>query len=324
MFSAAAARIIAGAAVILAAATTPLAAIAQYPERPVRILVPYQPGGATDIVARLVAQKLTEDFKRPVIVENRPGAAGMIAVTAVANATPDGYTILVDAPGVVLNPSLYRKIPYDPKDLQPVAQLMATPFVIVAHPGLPIRSVTELAEYARKNAGKFNVAAGGNSTQLAGEMFRLIANVEFTFVPYKGVAPAATSLLTGETQLLFSDLTSVAQLITSGRLRAIAVAGAMRSSMLPDVPTARETGMPEYVVMQWFGTFVPAATPPDIVRRINAAINRVVMLPDVVARLAALGAEPVTLSVEAFSQFYRDELVRWKDVVARAKMPLID
>ena len=324
MFGTAAARCIAGAAVVLAAATAPLTAIAQYPERLVRMLVPYQAGGATDIVARLVAQKLAEDFKRPVIVENRAGAAGMIAVSAVANATPDGYTILVDAPGIVINPSLYRKISYDPKDLQPVAQLMAAPFVIVANPGVPIRNVTELAEYARKNAGKFNVATAGTSTQLAGEMFRLIASVEFTFVPYKGAAPGATALMSGEAQLMFIDLVSVAQLITSGRLRAIAVAGEKRSPMLPDVPTAQETGMPEFVLAQWFGTFVPAATPPDIVRRLNAAINRVVTLPDVAARLAALGAEPVTLSVEAFNQFYRDELARWKDVVSRAKIPLIE
>lgn len=324
MFDAAALRIIAVAAVVLAAATTPLRAIAEYPDRPVKILVPYQAGGVTDFVARLVAQKLAEEFKQPVIVENRPGAGGMIAVTAVARAAPDGYTILVDAPGVVLNPSLYRKISYDPKDLQPVAQLMTSPFVIVANPNVPIRSVTEIAEYARKNASKFNVATAGNSTLLAGEMFRLIANVEFTFVPYNGAAPASMSVVSGDTQLMFSDLTSFGQHITSGQLRAIAVAGERRSPMLPDVPTTREAGMPEYVVTSWFGAFVPAATPPDIVRRLNAAINRVVMLPDVVARLAALGAEPVTLSVEAFSQFYRDELVRWKDVVSRAKVPLID
>lgn len=324
MFDAAALRIIAVAAVVLAAATTPLRAIAEYPDRPVKILVPYQAGGVTDFVARLVAQKLAEEFKQPVIVENRPGAGGMIAVTAVARAAPDGYTILVDAPGVVLNPSLYRKISYDPKDRQPVAQLMTSPFVIVANPNVPIRSVTEIAEYARKNASKFNVATAGNSTLLAGEMFRLIANVEFTFVPYNGAAPASMSVVSGDTQLMFSDLTSFGQHITSGQLRAIAVAGERRSPMLPDVPTTREAGMPEYVVTSWFGAFVPAATPPDIVRRLNAAINRVVMLPDVVARLAALGAEPVTLSVEAFSQFYRDELVRWKDVVSRAKVPLID
>jgi tripartite-type tricarboxylate transporter receptor subunit TctC len=324
MFSAAASRIIASAAVALAAATTSLPAIAEYPERAIKILVPYQAGGATDLVARLVAQKLTEEFKQPVIVENRPGAGGMIAVTAVARAAPDGYTILVDAPGVVLNPSLYRKASYDPKDLQPVAQLMTSPFVIVANPSVPIHSVTDIAEYARKNASKFNVATAGNSTLLAGEMFRLIANVDFTFVPYNGAAPASMSVVTGDTQLMFSDMTSFGQLIASGRLRAIAVAGDKRLPMLPGVPTTREAGMPEYVVTSWFGAFVPAATPPDIVRRLNAAMNRAVMLPDVIARLAAFGAEPVTLSVEAFSQFYRDELARWKDVVSRAKMPPID
>lgn len=324
MFNRAAARIIATAAVVLAAAQTPLPAFAEYPERPVKMLVGYQAGGATDILARLLAQKLTEEFKRPFIVENRTGAAGMIAVSAVAHAPPDGYTILVDAPGIVLNPSLYHKISYDPKDLQPVAQLMSTPFVIITHPSTQIRGVTELADYARKNAGKLNVATAGNSTRLAGEVFRLMANLEFTFVPYKGGAPGGNSVAAGETQLMFIDLTSVAQLITSGRVRAIVVAGDKRSPMLPEVPTARETGMPEYVVLQWFGAFVPAPTPSEIVHRINAAINRAVMLPDFVARLAAVGAEPVSSSVETFSQFYRDELLRWKDVVSRAKMPLID
>jgi tripartite-type tricarboxylate transporter receptor subunit TctC len=324
MLTAAASRIFAGAAVALAASSMPLSASAEYPERPVKILVPYQAGGATDFVARLVAQKLTEEFNQPVIVENRPGAGGMIAVSAVARSAPDGYTILIDAPGVVLNPSLYRKISYDPKDLQPVAQLMTSPFVIAANPNVPIRSVSDIAEYARKNASKFNVATAGNSTLLAGEMFRLMANVEFTFVPYNGAAPASMSVVSGETQLMFSDLTSFGQLLSGGRLRAIAVASEKRSPMLPDVPTTRETGMPEYLVSSWFGAFVPAATPPDIVRRLNAAMNRAVMLPDVTARLAALGAEPVASSVEAFTQFYRDELLRWRDVVSRAKVPLIE
>jgi tripartite-type tricarboxylate transporter receptor subunit TctC len=324
MFSAAAARIIVGAAAVIAAATMSLPAIAEYPERPVKIVVPYQAGGATDILARLLAQKLSEEFKRSFIVENKTGAAGMIGVTAVATAPADGYTILVDAPGVVLNPSLYRKISYDPKDLQPVAKLIEVPFVIITNPNVPIRNVTDLADYARKNAGKFNVASAGNSTQLAGEVFRLMANVEFTFVPYKGAAPAGLSVVSGETEVMFSDLTSVAQLIKGGRLRAIAVAGERRSPMLPEVPTARETGMPDYVVSQWFGALVPAATPPDIVRQLNTAINRVIMQPDFVAALANLGAEPVASSVEGFTKFYRDELVRWKDVVARAKMPLSD
>ncbi len=319
-----ASRIVAGVAIVLAALIAPLSAFAQYPDRPVKIVVPYQAGGATDLIARLVAQKLAEELKQSFIVENRPGAGGMIGVTAVARAAPDGYTILVDAPGIVLNPSLYRNVSYDPKDLQPVAQLMTSPFVIVANPSVPIRSVNEIADYARKNASKFNVATAGNSTLLAGQMFRLLTNAEFTFVPYNGAAPASMSVVSGDTQLMFSDMTSFGQNISSGRLRAIAVAGEKRLALLPDVPTTREAGMPDYVVTSWFGAFVPTGTPPDIVRRLNAAINRAVTMPDVITRLAALGAQPATLSVDEFSQFYSAELVRWKDVVSRAKVPLID
>jgi len=308
----------------MTAITTSPFALAAYPERPVRILVPYQPGGATDFVARLVAQKLSEEFKQPFVVENRPGAGGMIAVSAVAKAAPDGYTILIDAPGVVLNPSLYRKVSYDPKELQPVAQLMTSPFVIVTNPNLPIRNIGDVADYARKNATKFNVATAGNSTLLAAQMFRLLANVELTFVPYSGAAPASMSVVSGDTQIMFSDLSSFGQLISTGRLRAIAVASERRSPLLPEVPTTREAGMPDYVVSSWFGAFVPALTPPEIVRRLNDAINRAIRLPDVVERLATLGAEPIALGVDDFSKFYRDELVRWKDVISRAKVPLIE
>jgi tripartite-type tricarboxylate transporter receptor subunit TctC len=317
-------RALAGAALVIATITTAPPARAAYPERPVKVLVPYQAGGATDLVARLVAQKLTEEFKQAFIVENRPGAGGMIAVSAVAKAAPDGYTILIDAPGIVLNPSLYRKVLYETKDLQPVAQLMTSPFVIVTNPSLPIRSVDDVADYARKNASKFNVATAGNSTLLAAQMFRLMANVELTFVPYNGAAPASMSVVSGDTQMMLSDLSSFGQLISSGRLRAIAVASDERSPLLPDVPTTREAGMPDYLVSSWFGAFVPAATPIEIVRALHEAFNRAVDSQDVIARLATFGAQPVTQSVDEFSRFYRDEVVRWKDVVTRAKVPLIE
>jgi tripartite-type tricarboxylate transporter receptor subunit TctC len=311
-------------AILLSISFVPPRASAEYPERPVKIVVPYAPGGATDLVARLVAQKIADELKQSFVVENRPGAGGMIGESTVARSVPDGYTVLIDATGVVLNPSLYRRPAYTPNDLLPVAQLMTSPFVIVVNPDVPIRAANDVADYAAKNANKFNVATAGNSTLLAGQLFRLITNADFTFVPYNGAAPASMSVVSGQTQMMFSDLTSFGQNIASGRLRALAVAGEKRLATLPEVPTTREIGMPQYVVSSWFGAFVPAGTPTDIVQRLNVAINRAVMQPDVVARLATLGAEPVTLTVGAFGLFYRNELARWKDVIDKAKIPLLE
>lgn len=307
--------------VLLAASALPPAR-AQYPERPIKLIVPYQAGGGTDIVARLLGPKLTETLKQPIIVENKPGAGGMIAVESVAKASPDGYTMLIDAPGVAMNPSLYRKVLYDPTGLQPVAQLISLPFVIVVNPKVPVKTIKELIDFAKSRPGQTNVAAAGPSTQLAAEMFRLLANIDFTFIPYKGSAPASSSVVSGDTHAMFSDLPSVAQHVASGRLRAIAVSTGKRSPMMPEVPTAAEAGMPEYVVASWYGTFVPGGTSPEIVSKLNAAFNRAVMLPDVSPRLANLGAEPVAQSVEAFSRFFLDELARWKDVVTKARLPL--
>jgi tripartite-type tricarboxylate transporter receptor subunit TctC len=305
-------------------ATVPRVAFADYPDRPIKVIVPYQPGGATDLIARLVAQKVSDDLRQPVVVENRPGAGGMIGESTVAKAPADGYTVLVDATGVALNPSLYRKPAYDPAELQPVAQLMTSPFVVVINPAVPIHGIGEIAGYAKTNAAKFNVATAGNSTLLAAQLFRLLVDTEFTFVPYNGAAPAALSVVTGDTQLMFSDLTSFGQNISSGKLRALAVAGEKRLAALPEVPTAREAGVAGFVVTSWFAAFVPAGTPPEVVQRLNTSMNRAVMQPDVAARLATLGAEPVALSVDGFAKFYRDELARWKDVIKRANVPLIE
>ena len=310
--------------VVLVPATASRPARAEFPEKAIKIVVPYQPGGGNDIVARLLGPKLTEIFKQPIIVENKPGAGGMIAVASVAKASPDGYTMLIDAPGVAMNPSLYRKVLYDPKALQPVAQVISYPQVIVVNPKVPVKNIKELIEFAKSRPGQINVATAGSSSQLSAELFRLLANINFTFIPYKGSAPATASVVSGDTDVMFSDIPSVAQHVISGRVRLIAVSGDKRSPMMPDAPTVTEAGMPEYVIVFWYGMFVPAGTPAEIVTKLNAALNRAVMQPDVVVRLTALGVEPVNNSVEAFSRFFSSELARWKDVVTRAKLPLND
>jgi len=310
--------------VVLVPAIACQSARAEFPERPIKIIIPYLPGGGTDIVARLLGPKLTEALKQPVIVENKPGAGGMIAVESMTKAPPDGYTMLIDSPGISMNPSLYRKVLYDPKALQPVAQVISYPQVIVVNPKVPVRNIKEFIAFAKDKPGQLNVATAGASSQLAGELFRLLANINFTFIPYKGSSPATTSVVSGDTDVMFSDIPSVAQHVNSGRVRLIAVSGDKRSPMMPDAPTAAEAGMPEYVIVFWYGIFVPAGTPADIVVKLNAALNRAVMQPDVVARLTALGVEPVNKSVESFSLFFWEELARWKDVVTRAKVPLND
>ncbi len=313
------------AALSLSALTLAGPALAQYPDRPIRILVGYQPGGGADLTARIVAPKLSELLKVPVLVENRAGAAGMIAEAALAKSAPDGYTLLVDPPGIVMNPALFRKVTYDPlNEIQPVSQLVSLTFVIVTNPEVPARTITELVGVMRDRPRQINVATAGASTQLVAELFRLTTQVDLTFVPYKGSAPASTAVIGGETQVMFSDMPSVAQHIVNGRLRAIAVTGRNRAAGLPEVPTAREGGLTDFEVSSWFGMFAPAGTPAEIVARLNATLNQIVMMPDVVERFARIGAEPANLSVDEFSRFYRSELVRWKDVVTRARIPLND
>jgi tripartite-type tricarboxylate transporter receptor subunit TctC len=317
-----------GALIALATcATFGLSAHAQgtYPDRPIKLLVGYQPGGGADLTARIIAPKLSEMFKVPVVVENRAGASGMIAEGALAKAPPDGYTLLVDPIGIVMNPSLFRKISYDPiNEILPVAQLVTLNFVIVTNPSVPARTISELVEVMRTRPKQINVATAGASTQLTAELFRLTTNVELTFVPYKGSAPASTAVIAGETQVMFSDMPSVAQHISNGRLRAIAVTGSKRAAALPEVPTAKEGGLSNFEVASWFGLFAPAGTPSEIVNKLNAAANEIVMMPDVVPRFERLGAEPSQLSAQEFARIYRSELERWRDVVSRARIPLND
>lgn len=298
------------------------AALAQYPDRLTRIVSPFSPGGGLDIVARLLAPKLSDIYKQPVIVENRTGANGQIANEFVAKSPSDGYTLLIDTLGFAVHPAVTRTLPYDPGAMEPVAQLLALPFVIVVNPKVPAKNVVELVEYARRNPGKLNFAQGGLTNRILGEQFRLQTNTEFTFVPYKGSNPATIAVLTGESDLTITDSATVAPHIASGRLRALAVTSPKRTSLMPDVPTVGEAGVPGYEVTVWYGIFAAAGTPPAVVRRLNAEFNKIVMMPDVAARFTALGAEPVATTPEAFAALVRSQMATVKDVATRAKMPM--
>ncbi|HEY8610864.1 MAG TPA: tripartite tricarboxylate transporter substrate binding protein [Roseomonas sp.] len=289
-----------------------------WPDRPIRLVTPFQPGGGTDIVARLLAPRLGEALGQPVVVENRSGANGVVGVRYVAAAPPDGYTLLLDAPGIVMNASLLREPLYDPVgSFEPIAQILSVPFVIVVNPQLPARTLAEFLALAKSRPRELNIAAGGPSTLLATELYRLQTGVEFTVVPYRGSAPAAAATVAGEVQAMFSDFPSVAGQVAGGLLRPLAVSTRERTPLLPAVPTAQESGAPDYVADIWYGLYAPRGTPAPILARLHGEVQRIVMLPEVRERIAGLGATPVAISPDAFRAHVADEVSRWRDVVVR-------
>jgi tripartite-type tricarboxylate transporter receptor subunit TctC len=308
------------AALVLALCAAPASVAADWPARPVRIVVPYPAGGGTDIVARMVGVKLSESLKQPVIIENKLGANGAIATDYVVKQPADGYTVLFDAQSAAITPAI-SKVPYDPaRDLQPVAKLITQAFVIVASPKLPVKNLRDVVAHSMTRPEGLNAAVPGSGTYLTGELFKLMSNARMTFIPYKGGAPAALSLMSGETDIGFMDVPSVAGQILSGRIQALAVTTGKRVKMIPDVPTAPEAGMPDFQVEAWLGAFVPANTPAEVVARLNAEINAALASPDIVAKIEQLGGEASKLSVAEFSRYFRAEIERWKDVVVRAKV----
>lgn len=305
---------------IFGLASTPVAA--KYPERAIKIVVPYAAGGTTDVVARLAGQALSQSLGQPVIIENRTGANGTIAERAVATADADGYTLLIDTPGAAMNRSLFNKLPFDlEKDLRPVAQLIAFPFMIVASENFKAQTLSELIKHAKERPSEINTAVSGSSTQLVTELFRLQADIKLTNVTYRGGAPATLAVMANEVQLMISDLPNVAQYVAAGKMRGLAVSSAKRNELFPNVPTALESGMKDYVVDSWFGLFVPANTPEEIVRTLNIEFNRIMTRPEIKEKLAPMGAVPVSKTPEEFKAFYRSELARWEDVVTRAGIP---
>ncbi len=292
-----------------------------YPSKPVRIVVPFAPGGPNDIIVRLVAQKLTETWGQPVVVENKAGAGGNIGTDFVAKATPDGYTLLSVGPGsLIINP-LIGKVPYDTaRDFAPVTLMARAPNALVAHPSLPASSVKELIALARSQPGRINYGSGGNGStpHLAGALFAAMAGIALTHVPYKGTAPATTDLIGGQVQIAFLGIPTVLPHVKSGKLRVLAVTGKHRSPELPGVSTVDEAGVPGYEVSPWYGLLAPAGTPREVVARLGAEVSRIVRAAEMKEKLAVQGAEVAGGSPEEFGAVIQADSLTWSRIVKDA------
>lgn len=296
------------------------AATAQtWPSRPLRLVIPFTPGGGADFAGRVIARELSEEFKQPVVVENRAGAGGTIAPDNVAKSPADGYSmVLGHVGGIAVAPHMYKKLPFDPiKDLAPVAPVVNGLSVVVVNPALPVKTVRELIAYAKANPNQlsFGSAGTGTDTHLAGELFKTMTGTNMTHVPYKGGAPAMLDLIAGNVQLSFASVASTIGYIQTGRLRALGMTGVKPFEGLPGVPTVSESGVPGYEINNWYGIFVPAGTPEDIIRRLNAAVIKAVQNPDVRAKLIAAGLEPMWSTPAEFSAYVRSETTKWGKIV---------
>lgn len=293
-----------------------------YPSRPIQLVVPYTPGGNTDILGRLIAQKLGEAWGANVVVENRPGAGGTIGVNLVAKSKPDGYTMAIAAFGnILVAKSLYKNLPYDPvADLEPVILVATPPTVLTATASLPVDNVAELIAYGKAHPGMLNYGSSGKGTSnhLFGELFSSMAGVQMTHVPYKGSGPAMNDLVAGLTQLNFAPLPLVLPSIKAGTLKALAVTGSQRLPMLPDVPTVAESGLPGYEGLGWFGLMVPKGTPQPIVDKLNAEVNKILSAPDVRERLTAEGAVPIGGTPEDARRSIALGIEKWKKLADTA------
>jgi len=299
------------------------AAFAQdkFPDKPVRFIVPFPPGGGTDALARILGAKLSEQWGQQVIIDNRAGAQGNIGTAAGAKAAPDGYTITFAHQGaLVINPHLYKDPGYDTlRDFAAVARTTEMAFVAVAHPSVPAANLRELAQYARQNPGKLTFASTSAGPHIVGELFKQATGTDLVHVPYKGAGPAINDLLGGQVALMFSNPTSTVPHVKSGKLRALGVMDTKRNPALPDVPTAQESGLPELSsVIEWYGIVVPAATPGPIVKRLGDSVLRAMSAPEVLERINGLGQTPSPAGADEFSRMMREDYVRWQRVVKAA------
>ncbi len=296
-----------------------LAANAQsFPSKPIKMVVPFPAGGTVDFFARVVSTKLSESLGQPVLVENRAGAGGNIAVEAVAKSPADGYTLLMGSEIVAINTSLYSRLSYDPiKDLAPITLVGTVPNILIVNPALPANSVKELIALAAKSPGKISFASTGQGTSshLSSELFKLMANVDITHIPYKGGPPAVADLIGGQVNMMFINMPTGIGHVKSGKARILAVSSLRRVSQLPEVPTVDQAGLKGYDTQAWSGLYAPAGTPPEVIAKLNAEVVKILKMPAVREQLAAQGAEPVGDSPEEFARFMRDEIAKWAKLI---------
>jgi tripartite-type tricarboxylate transporter receptor subunit TctC len=314
---------LAGGAILLGLACVP-AAGQNYPVKPIRLIVPYPPGGPTDLVGRSIGQKLTEAWGQQVIVENRAGAASAVGTEVAARAPADGYTLLLGtSAGFSINPALGGKLPYDAeRDFAPITLLVINPQILVVHPSMPVHTVKMLVALAKSRPGQINYASVGNASpqHLGMEMLKSMTGIDMVHVPYKGTAPAVTDILAGNVSLMFNSMPSVLPQARSGRLRGLAVSSARRSAAAPDIPTVAEAGVPGFDYVTWYGLFAPAGTPREIVNRLNAQVAKMLAEPELAKRFASQGAEPLSNSPDQLAQYRRAEYERWRKLIAEMKL----
>jgi tripartite-type tricarboxylate transporter receptor subunit TctC len=293
-----------------------------YPSKPIRLVVPFPPGGPADAVARPLAQKLAELLGQPVVVDNRPGATGTIGASVVAKSPPDGYTLLLGTSNeLAMSPGLYEKLPYHPgEDFAPISVVIVFPNILIAHPALPVRSTAELIALAKARPGQLNFATSGpgSTNHLSGELFKSIAGVKVTFVSYKGGGPAVTDLMGGHVDAMFATMPSAISFVQSGKLRALMVTDSKRWSAAPGVPSAKEAGLPDLVVLTWNGVLAPAGTPAALIARLNADIVKVAGTQEMKERMAAQAAEVTTTTPEEFAGILRRDFAKWLKVIKSA------
>ena len=297
----------------------------EYPTRTIRAIVPYSVGGFTDLTARLISQHLAGELRQQIVVDNRPGAAGNIGMDLAAKSQPDGHTIMFNGSASTQNPALFRKLPFDPlTDLKPVGMITQAPYIVVVHAGLPVSNLGEFIKYGQANAGKLTFSSGGATTRLAAELFMMQHNLSGEAVTYGGTGAAALSIASGQVQFGIMDSSGVMPLVSTGRVKVLAVSGEKRLPSLPNTPTTAEAGFPNYVATTSSSLYVTGKTPNAIARQIHAALNRLLAQPDVRQQIEKMGGYASPMEFEAVAEWYEQEIKRWKAVVARAKLPLAD